>query len=171
MLSCSLLYGWGRWHQRYMFLDLSLSLHSLRNQCFRQAHFGDPVAWCATRPDPWRKEERDEETLQGGCVYSSDVMFVSFYEIYLWHADEHFHGGASSNCLWRAGIFPRGNVNVPSSGGWDQCAVKDHVRLPHFFFWIRINGSLVLIIAMLSHHFHLIGRGARLVECTSSLDS
>lgn len=34
-----------------------------------------------------------------GDVFPPLTLFVSFYEIYLWHADEHFHGGASSNCL------------------------------------------------------------------------
>ena len=42
-------------------------------------------------------------------------------------------GGPFKNCLWRAGIFPRGNVTLSSPGISDQCTITDHVQLPHFF--------------------------------------
>ena len=62
--------------------------------------------------DPWREEEKDEERLKGGRTFSSDVLFVSFHEIYFWHTEELIHRGTILKLLVKSRLPSKRKCNL-----------------------------------------------------------
>lgn len=73
---CSLLYVWGK--REHIFWPSHI-LAFIRKSVLPPSTFWRPTNWLATQPDPSRKEGKDEEMQKGGHIFSSDVIFVSFY--------------------------------------------------------------------------------------------